>query len=55
MNVKEILKKHRNLDFKDYKPMIEQFMVYSHNLFDDDDKGFYYKQDLKVFDRKKSP
>ena len=32
--------------------MLDQFMIYSHNLFDnDDDKSFYYKQDLKVEDR----
>jgi len=31
--------------------MIEKFMIYSHHLFDDDDKAFYFKQGLKVEDR----
>ena len=46
---------HKNLDYKAYKPMLDKFMIYSHNLFEDDDKAFYQKQGLKVEDRQKSP
>ena len=51
INVKEILQKHQNLDYKAYKPMLDKFMMYSHDLFEEGDKAFYSKQGLKVEDR----
>ena len=55
IDVQNVLKTHKNLDLKDYKPMLEEFYINSYSLFDVEDKSFYNTQDQKVFIKQKSP
>ena len=55
IDVQNVLKTHKNLNLKDYSPMLEEFLINSYSIFDVEDKGFYNAQDQKIMIKQKSP